>query len=140
MQLENGRWVIGKGTTGCRHCGTIETHTAKNGKAIWYHPGVGCCRKALEDQLSWRKRDLENQRNAYRQAQNLADDLEAKASRAIGAERATLNSEANKARAALPLKEKRLRLIVDGDPSNEVLGLKAEIAELEQQLRKWRGE
>jgi hypothetical protein len=139
MQLENGKWIIGKGTKGCRHCGTIEAHHAANRKAIWYHPGVQCCQKSLEDQLRWRRNDLEHQRNAYRQAQNLVADLEAKASRAVGAERATFNNEANKAREALPIKERRLRLIVDGDPINEVLGLKAEIAALEQQMRNWRG-
>lgn len=134
----NGVWRIGAGARGCKHCGKVEEHYASNGLAVWSHPGVTCCRKALEDQLRWRKADLENARNQYRQAERAIHDAEDKVNRAAGAERNALNVELAKVRAALPLKRQRLLLMVDGDPDSGVVGVKNEIAELEEQLASWR--
>ena len=133
----NGVWHIGRSSKGCKHCGKTQTHHAKNGKATWTHPGVTCCRKAVEDQHKWRRADLENARNEFRKAQRAITDLEDKVNRATGAERNLLNIELNKARAALPFKRDRLLLQVDGDPTAEIIGIKNEIRELEAKLNAW---
>jgi len=138
MELNHAnQWELGKNTRGCKHCGTTETSIAANGKAIWHHPGLNCCKQALQNQLTWRQNDLQQARNEYRQAENHANNLDDQAQRATGPERTTLNNQAQRARAALPYKEAALRLRVDGDPTNDIIGIKNEIRELEQRLAQW---
>jgi hypothetical protein len=136
-EVVNNIWRIGTGTRGCRYCGEIEIHYASNGKAEWSHPGVTCCKRAVQDQLRWRQQDLQRLRETYKQAQRSVADLEEKASKATGQERTSLQAEANRARAGLPIKADTLRLQVDGDPRNDVVGVKVEIAQLQRQLDMW---
>ncbi len=56
---EEGVRVIGFKAPGCRHCGTKVRHVAEDGNLIVYRPGVECCYSALEDQIGFCKREIE---------------------------------------------------------------------------------
>ena len=130
----DGVWHVGRGTKGCRHCGKVEVHYAENGKAAWHHPGVSCCRKATEDQLRWRKDDLERLRGEAVAARRAVDELRQRSDSAFGKEAADLKREVERAERGYTAKVERMRLLSDGSDELEIVGLKHEIAVLERKL------
>lgn len=130
----DGVWHMNRTTRGCRHCGRREVHYASNGKAAIHHPGVTCCRKAIEDQLRWRQEELTHLRTEAARMQQDVNDLEARAERAFGREATELRDTAARARRSLPVRIERLRRLTDGDEKLEIVGLKHEIADLQKRL------
>lgn len=126
--------VIGDPRKGCRHCGTVITRKASNGRAIIYHPGTTCCTDAIQDQIRYREGDYARLRANGEQLLAHIDDLEAKAGRAIGKEQTELLNEATKARAAYERHARQFRIETDGDRDSDTIGLKNELRELRAQL------
>lgn len=136
-----GTQVIGNPHKGCRHCGTVITRHAANGRAIIYHPGTTCCPDAIRDQIRYREGDHARLKANGEQLLGIVDDIEAKAARAVGKEQTELLNEANKARAAYEHHARLFRLQTDGDGTSDTIGLKNELRELRAQLdeleRRW---
>ena len=130
----DGVWHIGRGTRGCRHCGRTEVKYAQNGKAAYHHPGVICCERATQDQIAHRQEELRQLRRKALDARREVDDLHAQAEKAFGKDATDLRSRAQKAERGIALQTEQLRLLADGDPTREIVGLKVEIAELERHL------
>lgn len=128
------RMILGNPHQGCRHCGTVMTKHAKNGRAIIYHPGTTCCADAIKDQIRYREGDLARLKADGEQLLARIDDLEAKANRAVGKEQTELLNEATRARAAYEHHTTRIRRELDGDPHADTIGLKNELRELRAQL------
>jgi hypothetical protein len=117
---------IGRPARGCRHCGKTEVHYSSDGKVAWHHPGVTCCRKAIEDQISYRRGDLARLRQAALESQEALDDLRKRAETGFGKEASELRGQVAKAERAHDMRLARLRAERDA--------VNAEIAEAEQQL------
>jgi hypothetical protein len=126
--------TLGDPHKGCRHCGTVITRHASNGRATIYHPGTTCCTNAIQDQIRYREGDLARLKADGQQLLARIDDLEAKASRAVGKEQTELLNEANRARAAYEHHATRIRRELEGDPQTDTIGLKNELRELRAQL------
>lgn len=126
--------TIGDPHKGCRHCGTVITRKASNGRATIHHPGTTCCTDAIQDQIRYREGDLARLKADGEQLFARIDDLEAKAGRAIGKEQTELLNAANRARAAYEHHTTRIRRELDGDRDSDTIGLKNELRELRAKL------
>ena len=124
------RTTLGKPTQGCRHCGTVVTKHAANGRVTIYHPGVTCCIPAVKDQIRYRQAEFDLHKNSGAQFITAIEDAERKAKRAVGKEQTELLQEANKIRAAYVHHIARIKLIMDGDGTDENVGLTNELREL----------
>ena len=130
----DGVWHIGRGTRGCRHCGRVEVKYAQNGKAAFHHPGVICCARATQDQINHRQEELRRLRQSASEARREVNDLHAQAENAYGRDAQELRARAARAERGLAFRTEQWRLLADGDPSREIVGLKVELAELERHL------
>jgi hypothetical protein len=126
--------TIGNPHKGCRHCGTVITRKAANGRATIHHPGTTCCTDAIQDQIRYREGDYARLKADGEQRLAHIDDLEAKAGRAIGKEQTELLNEATKARAAYERHARQFRIETDGDSDADIIGLKNELRDLRAKL------
>lgn len=138
----DGTIHIGRNTRGCKHCGHIEHKRSANGRAILHHPGTTCCRKAIEDQLEYRRAELARLRQEAAEYQAEMDAVQARASATVGKEAAEATATLHRMNQAYEQKLLRWRLQTDGgvDPleldAPPHVGLKQEIRELEQMLQR----
>lgn len=117
---------IGRGTSGCRHCGETAVHMSANGRVAIHHPAAECCAGAIEDAIAARELELATKRQAAERQVAEIRDAQAKASTAIGREAAQASERAaamaNGYQARLPALK------------TEAEAIKAELARLRQLL------
>lgn len=132
---KDGVWHVGRGSPGCKHCGHVELTWATNGKLVWHRPGSTCCRKAVEDQLRWRRGDVQRLRDEHTKYVQDMEDNERLAETGEKFDPATKEAArvGKNMRKGYPARLQAWRLQTDGDGRDEV-GLKGEIKELEQML------
>lgn len=124
--------TIGNPNVGCRHCGTVIERRSSNTRVTLYHPGVTCCADAIKDQIRYREADFHRLQDQARLAIGGIEDLERKASQAIGKEQSELMRQATQARSGYEHLVARINRELNGDADQ--VGLKAEIRNLRQQL------
>lgn len=54
-----GRIVLGDPAKGCRWCGTVAVKVAADNKAIMWHRGTTCCLQAVQQQIKYRRAEMD---------------------------------------------------------------------------------
>lgn len=61
---DEGHAVLGDKSKGCRHCGSVSRKVSENDRVVLYHPSTECCELAAQDQVRYRRGDLDRVRAA----------------------------------------------------------------------------
>jgi hypothetical protein len=133
---------------GCRYCGRADIKYSRDGRTALHHPGTECCAKAIERLLNARKLDKANVYALHERWTREADEMEVKARSLSGKDAGELNLRAVNTRRAISVKmhdgrdnrpQGEWHIRVHGNDELDVLGLNAEIRELEAKLRAAQG-
>lgn len=133
---DTGARILGNPNQGCRHCGQVEVHYSTNGKIAWYHPGTRCCKKAVEQELTWRQNDINQLTQTHNQKINNLNENKRKLTHLTGREATELKQEIAKQEAGTKAHEQKVRQRIYGIDKNDI-GLQDEIKELQTILNNW---
>ena len=131
----DGVWHVARSAHGCRYCGRVEVKYAANGRAAWHHPGAVCCELAVRSQIAHRNEELRRLRVLEREARAVLDEARRVASEAVGRDARDAQRLVARVQRGYDAQLIAWRLLTDGDPDRDVVGLRREIAELEEMAR-----
>ena len=140
---------VNRNAPGCMYCGTAEIKYSACGRVALHHPGSECCRKAIERLLDARKRAKTATYAEHDRLTREADDLEAtipelsgrdavEARQRVASMRRGIRNRMSDGSDGRPQGEWHLRVHGNSHPDYDVIGLNAEIRELELKLRSFK--
>jgi len=71
--------VLGSESRGCKYCGSVSLKYSGNGKVKLYHPSAECCGRAINDQMDFRRAEIDQWKKRMAEDNEAVNRLEEEA-------------------------------------------------------------